>query len=167
MNSTQYSTQPSPFVEPVALAPGGLGWLRRAVGEDKPELVADLLELYLQDSAKLVALLVTAADAKPHREDLDEEGRTTLALQRYAVTSLREVSEQVAALHLAGLCRTLEQEPAKRLSARRAQVQALVQEYERVRAALCAEIRALRRPPQATDAQVVANASGLSSPFVL
>ncbi|HXF61440.1 MAG TPA: hypothetical protein VNK95_07475 [Caldilineaceae bacterium] len=76
---------------------------------------------------------------------------------------------QVAALHLAALCRTLEQEPAltKQPSVRRMQVQAIVHEYERVRAALCAEIRTLRRPPQAADAQVMAGASSPSSPFVM
>jgi HPt (histidine-containing phosphotransfer) domain-containing protein len=141
MKITQHTSNETTTWTEAAMLTGALAWLQQ---DPTPEMLAlqkELLELYLQDSSRQVALLRASAD-KPPSSVSAPEGEAPAPLT-YAAASLREVSELVGALRLSEQCRTLEQ--ASRQPQRVAEIQphieAIVHEYDRVQMAISQALR--------------------------
>jgi HPt (histidine-containing phosphotransfer) domain-containing protein len=136
METTQYVSNEATAWTEAAMATGALAWLQQEVTPERPALLNELLELYLQDSCRLVTMLLASADKQPASAFAPEEG--AVAPFTYAAASLREVSALVGALHLSELCRALEQASRQPLLAAEIQthIAAIGHEHDRVQMAI-------------------------------
>src|SRR5690606_35749966 len=87
---------PTPLARPTVIERAALDGIRALQREGAPSIVARVVELYLADSARLLATLRQAAEAA------DAEGL------RRAAHTLKSSSANVGALQLAAHCGTLE-----------------------------------------------------------